>query len=121
MEVAILRDLLFDQVMVHGEGCPYLIVLAVVNPEGWTQLAQATGVRADMPESLHDTRIEQQVLQRISEQIKSFPGYAKVRRVLLLTEAWNIENGLLTPTLKLKRGAVATRYANEIQQLYSGH
>ena len=121
MEAAILRDRLFDQVMVHGEARPYLIVLAVVNPEGWTRFAQAVGVRADMPESLHDTRIEQQVLQRVADQIKEFPGYAKVRRVLLLTESWSIENGLMTPTLKVKRGPVVARYAKEIEQLYSGH
>ena len=121
MEQAILRDRLFDQVMVHGEGRPYLIVLAVLNAEGWTNFSKEVGVRPDMPESLHDTRIEQQVLQRIADQIKEFPGYAKVRRVLLLTEAWSIENGLLTPTLKVKRGQVVARYAKEIEQLYAGH
>ena len=121
METAILRDRLFDQVMMHGEGHPYLIVLAVVNPESWTRFAQAVGVRPDMPESLRDTRIEQQVLQRIADQIKEFPGYARVRRVLLLTEPWSIENGLLTPTLKVKRGPVAKRYAEQIEALYQGH
>ena len=121
MEQAILRDRLFDQVMVHGEGRPYLIVLAVLNAEGWMNFAKEVGVRSDMPESLHDTRTEQQVLQRISEQIKEFPGYAKVRRVLLLTEPWSIENGLMTPTLKVKRGPVVARYAGEIEQLYAGH
>lgn len=121
MENAILRDHLFDQVMVHGEGHPALIVLAVVNPEQWQAFAQQVGVRADMPESLHDTHVEQEVLRRIAGQIKEFPGYAKVRRVLLQTEPWSIENSLLTPTLKLKRPQVAVRFAREIEQLYQGH
>ena len=71
-----------------------------------------------MPESLHDSRIEQQVLDRIAEMIRGFPGYAIVRRVLLLTEPWSIENGLLTPTLKLKRPQVVVRYNKQIEQLY---
>jgi len=121
MEAAILRDPLFEQVMVHGEGRPYLVLLAVVNPERWTQFAGEVGVRPDMPESLRDTRVEQQVLQRITRQITEFPGYAKVRRVLLLAEPWSIENGLLTPTLKIKRGPVVARFAKEIEQLYQGH
>ena len=121
MEQAILRDRLFDLVMVYGEGRPYLTALAVVNPAGWAHLAQEVGVRADMPESLHDPRIEQQVLQRIADQIKEFPGYAMVRRVLLLTEPWSVDNGLLTPTLKVKRGSVVERFAKEIDQLYQGH
>ena len=121
MEAAILRDPLFDQVMVHGEGHPYLVVLAVVNQEQWQAFAQQVGVRPDMPESLHDTRVEQQVLQRVAEQIKEFPGYAKVRRVLLSLEPWSIENGLLTPTLKFKRARVVARYEKEITRLYEGH
>ena len=120
MEAAILRDRLFDQVMVYGEGKSALVVLGVVNPEQWRIFAQQAGVRADMPESLRDVRVEQQVLQRIAEQIKEFPGYAKVRRVLLSPEPWSIENGLLTPTLKVKRARVFARYEKEIAQLYEG-
>jgi len=120
METAILRDCLFDQVIVSGEGRAALIVLAVVNPEQWQVFAQQIGVRANMPESLRDTRVEQEALQRIAEQIKEFPGYAKVRRVLLLTEPWSIENGLLTPTLKFKRARVLARYEKEIEELYEG-
>ena len=116
-----MRDRLFDQVLVLGEGRPTLIVLAVVNPEQWQIFAQQVGVRPDMPESLHDTRVEQQALQRIAEQIKEFPGYAKVRRVLLLSEPWSIENGLQTPTLKLKRARVFAHYEKEIARLYEGH
>jgi len=121
MEEAIMRDRLFEQVMVHGEARSVLIALVVVNPEQWQIFAQQVGVRPDMPETLHDTRIEEQVLQRIANQIKEFPGYAKVKRALLLTEPWSIENGMLTPTLKLKRPKVAARFAKEIEALYEGH
>ncbi|CAH1905686.1 AMP-dependent synthetase [Candidatus Nitrotoga sp. HW29] len=121
MEQAILRDRLFELVMVYGEGRPYLTALAVVNAAGWAHLAQALGVHTDTPESLHDPRIEPQVLQRIADQIKEFPGYAKVHRVLLLTEPWSVDNGLLTPTLKVKRGTVVKHFAKEIEQLYQGH
>lgn len=121
MEQAILRDHLFEVVMVYGDGRPYLTALAVVNAAGWAHLAQGAGVRADMPESLHDSRIEQQALRRIAEQIKEFPGYAKINRALLLTEPWSVDNGLLTPTLKVKRGSVVEHFAKEIEQLYQGH
>ena len=64
LEEAILRDRLFEQVMVYGEGRPTLVLLAVVNAEQWQAFARQAGVRADMPESLRDSRIEQQVLER---------------------------------------------------------
>ncbi len=120
MEEAIMRDNLFDQVMVYGEGRPVLLVLAVLNPDKWKELAQQIGVRPDMPEALHDSRVEQRVLGRIAEQIREFPGYAKVHRVLLQTEPWSIENGLMTPTLKLKRARVIAQFSSQIDQLYEG-
>lgn len=119
MEEAILRDTLFDQVMVYGEAKPTLVALAVVNPDRWQAFAREAGVQPDMPESLTDTRIEKAVLERIAAQITEFPGYAKVHRVLLLSEPWSIDNGMLTPTLKLKRPQVTQRYASAIQKLYS--
>lgn len=121
IEFAITRDHLFEQVMVLGEARSYMVAVAVLNAELWPQFAQAVGVRPDMPESLRDTRVEQQALQRIAAQLREFPGYARIHRVLLLNEPWTIENGIMTPTLKMKRNRVVTKYAAEIEQLYEGH
>jgi long-chain acyl-CoA synthetase len=121
MEIAIIRDRLFDQVMVFGEGRPYLVALAVVNPDNWKLLATQLGLDASQPESLLDKRVQDQALKRIALQIHEFPGYAQIHRVRLLTEPWAIENGLLTPTLKLKRLQVVAKYSAEINELYIGH
>jgi long-chain acyl-CoA synthetase len=121
MEIAMLHDPLFDQVMVFGEAHPYLVVLGVVNPEGWQHFAQEVGIRADMPEALSDSRVEAKVLRRIARNLRGFPGYARVNRVLLMREPWTIENGLLTPTLKIKRSELTRRYAEQIRELYEGH
>ncbi len=119
MQQAILRDRLFEQVMVCGEGRPCLIALAVLNIDAWANLAKEIGLDPAAPESLRDRRAEKKALERIARQIREFPGYAKISRVLLLTEPWNIENGLLTPTLKLKRAKVAEKFSKEIEEFYS--
>jgi len=121
MELAILNDPLFDQVMIIGEAHPYLVALVVVNPAAWQNFAKEIGVRADMPEALVDSRVEGKVLKRIALDLRGFPGYAHVRRVLLLQEPWTTENGLLTPTLKFKRDKVAEKFAAQIRQLYERH
>ncbi len=121
MEAAILSDPLIDQVMVYGEGKPYLVALAVLNPVVWPQVAAKVGVRSDMPESLTDSKVEAKVLRRIARNISAFPGYAKIHRVLLLTEPWNIDNGLLTPKLSLKRDKVVAKFGQQIDELYKGH
>ena len=121
MELAVLHDPLFDQVMIFGEGRPYLVTLAVLNPEVWLHFAKEVGIRADMPEALTDSRVEAKVLRRIARNLRGFPGYARVNRVLLLRESWSVDNGLLTPTLKIKRDEVARRYDTQIRRLYEGH
>ena len=121
MELAILHDPLFDQVMISGEARPYLVALAVLNPEVWLHFAHEVGIRADMPEALTDSRVEAKVLRRIARNLRGFPGYARVNRVLLLKEPWSIDNGLLTPTLKIRRDEVSRRFESQIGQLYEGH
>jgi long-chain acyl-CoA synthetase len=118
MEMAILTDPLFEQVMIVGEARPYLIAIAVLNPEVWLKFAKEIGVRVDMPEAFTDSRIQGKILKRIALNLRDFPAYAHVRRVLLLQENWTIENGFLTPTLKLKREAVIQRYVAQINKLY---
>jgi long-chain acyl-CoA synthetase len=121
IELAITHDALFEQVIVLGEGRSYMVAVAVVNQVAWQQLAKNLGVRHDMPESLRDTRVEQQALQRIAVQLKEFPGYAKIHRVLLQSEPWTVENGIMTPTLKMKRNRVVEHFAEDIAKLYEGH
>ncbi len=121
MELAIMHDPLFDQVMIFGEAHPYLVALAVLNPDVWVNFAKEIGVMSDMPEALTDSRVEAKVLRRIARNLRGFPGYARVNRVLLLREPWSIENDLLTPTLKIKRKQVSSRFAEQIKQLYEGH
>lgn len=121
MELALLHDPLFDQAMIFGEGRPFLVALAVLNPEVWLNIAKEIGIRSDMPEALTDSAVEAKVLRRIARNLRGFPGYANVHRVLLLREPWSIDNGLLTPTLKIRRDEVSKRYSAQIRNLYEGH
>ena len=121
MENAILRDPLFEQVMLLGEAKPYLSLITVLQAEHWKKLAAANGWKADDPATLRNKDVEKALAQRVSAQLKEFPGYAQVRRVTSTLEPWSVENGLLTPTLKLKRPKVMEKFNAEIDQMYAGH
>jgi len=118
MEMAIAFDTLFEQVMVVGEGEPFLSALIVLNAEEWQGFAQECGADPMVPESLVDKKVTSAVLQRITAQLRDFPGYAKIRRVYLTLEPWSVENGLLTPTLKIKRSKVLEKLHPAIERLY---
>ena len=105
MELAIQLDPLFAQVLVVGEGRPYLTALVVLDKD---QAAKA-GAMTDKA-----------LAARVGAQLKSFPGYAQVRRVAVVDEAWTVDNGLLTPTLKAKRAPILERYKAQVDELYRG-
>lgn len=120
MELAITLDPLFEQVMVVGEGRPYLSALAVLNADHWPGFAQHLGLDPMAPQSLRNHELQTVVARRIKTALKDFPGYAKIRRVQLFLEPWTIDNGLLTPTMKVKRAKVLEKYAAEVEAMYTG-
>ncbi|MEW6764304.1 MAG: AMP-dependent synthetase/ligase [Pseudomonadota bacterium] len=121
MEMALLGDPLFEQAMVLGEARPHLVLLAVLNPEESEPLIRAAGLDPSTPEALHDRRVEKAVLARANRATYAFPRHAKLRRAILLHEPWTVENGTLTPTLKLKRPVIQSQNAEKIDALYAAH
>lgn len=122
MEAAILRDKLFEQVMIVGEGRPYLALIAVVHKDEWRAYCGQREMDAEIPaESSLSPDLEGDLLARIAHQTKGFPGYAQIRRVAVTTEPWTVENDLLTATLKLRRAQAASKFAHIIDKLYAGH
>lgn len=118
MEMAISLDPLFEQVMVIGEGESFISALIVLNAEQWGELAPTLGLAVDEPASLEDKTLHTTLVRRIGKLLHDFPGYAKVRKLHLSLEPWSVENGLLTPTLKVKRPRVIAAMHEAIEQIY---
>ena len=94
-EFAILHDPVFEQVMLVGEGRPYVVLLAVTKETD-----------------------EKTLIRRANDQLKDFPRWTRVRRVVMDKEPWSVDNGLLTPTLKLKRPLLLRKLAPQIEAAY---
>ena len=118
MEMAIAMDPLFEQATVLGEGRSYLTALLVLNGDLWGGLAREYGLDPGNLDSLNDSRLLKDMLKRVRVALRDFPGYAKIRRATLTLEPWTVENGLLTPTLKVKRAQVVDRYRDAIDRMY---
>ncbi len=121
LEMTIGGDPLFDHVMVVGEGMPYLAALLVLHRSSWNELAEECGLDPDEDSALQEPAAKQAVIKKLEALLHEFPGNARIRTVSLLLDDWSIANGLLTPTLKLKRETVEHRYAAVIKELYKGH
>ncbi|HKE38841.1 MAG TPA: long-chain fatty acid--CoA ligase [Casimicrobiaceae bacterium] len=96
VEFALLHDAIFEQVMLVGEARPFLALLAVTR----------------------DTD-EQKLLKRANDRLSAFPRWVRIRRVIATAEPWTIDNGLLTPTLKLKRPLVLAKFKAALDGTYA--
>jgi len=120
MELAIQMDPLFEQALVYGEAKPYLSAIVVLSDDEWARVAAEANVDPRLEGEGRD-KAEKLLVQRIAKQTKEFPGYAGVRKVTVAREKWTIDNGLITPTLKLKRNAIFQKYSQAIDDMYKGH
>lgn len=121
LEMKIAGDPLIDHVMVLGEGMPYLAALLVLHRSAWEELARECGLDPGDVSALQAPAAKETVIEKLEGLLHEFPGNARIRTVDLLLDDWSIANGLLTPTLKLKRKEIETRYAENIKELYKGH
>jgi long-chain acyl-CoA synthetase len=118
LEMALLADPLFEQAYTFGDNRPFIAAIVVLGREPWERLAHTLGLDPADPESLRAPEAVHAVLDRIKELTRAFPYYAQPRAVALVREAWTVENGLITPTLKLKRNNLLARYGDLMEGLY---
>ncbi len=100
IEDAILQDSWVDQVMVVGEGKAALLALIVPSQQG----------KGAEPSEF---------LRRFAKDLHAFPGYEKIKAVVVCDAPWTIEEGLLTPTLKLRRQHIFEKYRKAIDAAYA--
>ncbi|MBT8121365.1 MAG: AMP-binding protein, partial [Gammaproteobacteria bacterium] len=107
-----------EQALVIGEGESFLSAILVLSPEEWPRLAKRFDLAEDDESGLDNQKLHAHLLKGIKGTLKDFPGYAKIRRVILTRDPWSVDNGLLTPTLKVKRAKVLDNFTARIAALY---
>ena len=85
-----------DQCMVYGDKKNYLVALIVPNKEF----------------------LKEKVNSAIDKINKKLTLVEKIKRIQLIDENFSIENGLMTPTMKVKRKKVTEKYKNQLEKLY---
>ncbi len=121
MELAIAADPLFEHALVMGEGRPFLSALVSLQAEQWQKLATQLNVNSAAVDALDSKPVLDELQRRIALRTGAFPGYAQIRRVAVTREPWTIDNGLITPTLKLRRDRIVEYFPTQVQRLYAGH
>ncbi|MFC1703094.1 AMP-dependent synthetase/ligase [Patescibacteria group bacterium] len=103
--------------MVFGDNKPYNVVLLVPDAEAVRQWAVEGGHELSDDWS-NEPGLHMLMMRELGKYSADFKGYERARKVALIKEDFTQENGLLTPTLKLKRREVIELYRETIEALY---
>ena len=108
-----------DQVMLYGFNRQHNVALIVAAMPAVEQYAEGLGISGSAESILNEPRIRQLFKEQLERYGKDFKGFERPQNFALLSEEWGIDNGLLTPTLKLKREVVEEQFKAQIDSLFS--
>ena len=83
----------------YGDNKPYLVALLVLNKE-------------------KSNILDEIILKELEIVNKNLSKIEKIKKFIVIKDQFTIENGLITPTLKLKRYKIIQKYKNELENLY---
>ena len=119
LEAEIKQHPLVSQCVVVGDRRPYLVALVTLDPEEAVAYAKDHGLPED-PEALAANEdVKRQIEDHVDRINERFARVEQVKKIHILPRDLSQEGGELTPTLKVKRAVVVSKYEREIDALYS--
>jgi len=110
-----------SQIMVYGEQRPYNVAVIVPDVEYLEKWADDNDMDAsDLGAFLQDAKVKDLFQTELDRAQSSIKHYERVRDFVLDGEEFTPENGMLTPSLKIKRRAVMAKFGAEIDAMYEG-
>ena len=99
VETALTNSNFIEQSLVYGDNKPYLVALIVLNSEI----------------NIKDKELNDEI-EKIN---KNLTKIEKIKKYFVIKEKFSIENGMMTPTLKLKRYKIINIYKKDFEKLYN--
>ena len=120
LENALKASLFIEQVMVVGDGQKFPGALVVPSADAVEEWCKRKNHPFPGMEGIRDdARIAARIQKDVDRLMEPFAQWEKVKAIRILPTMFAIENGELTPTLKLKRKPIKEHYQGEIDQLYA--
>ncbi|MBX7146901.1 MAG: long-chain fatty acid--CoA ligase [Alphaproteobacteria bacterium] len=108
-----------SQSMVYGDKHPYIVALIVPNSDYRKEFYEKNLLIENQTNIISEPlfiKAMGKVIEKINQNLSSVE---KIRRFILISEEFTIENGLLTPSLKIKRHKILEKYKNNLEKLFT--
>jgi len=114
------QSLFIEQIMVVGESRKMPTALIQPNIEYITQWLNDKGIKTNsLEEACKETSLLEAIQKDIDGHNEKFGAWEQIKRFELIPEEWSIDEGHLTPTMKLKRKVVKQKYNSIIEKMYA--
>src|SRR5262249_6489219 len=105
--------------MVYGDNKPFNVAIVVANVEATKRFAEEKGISGDVEALLKNETVRARFAQEVKTYGEKFKGFEEIRDFLLIDEDFTEKNGMLTPSLKVKRREVLKKWGDALNALYS--
>ena len=117
LEAAIKNHELVNEAVVIGDRRKYLSALITIDPEAGEAWAKANG---EDPNALHKSvKLRASIQEHVDEMNTHFARVEQIKKFTVLSRNFSVEDGELTPTLKVKRAKVNDHFADDIEAMYA--
>ncbi|MEU6191846.1 long-chain fatty acid--CoA ligase [Nocardia sp. NPDC047038] len=112
---------LISQVMVVGDGQPFIGALITLDPESLPGWKERNSLPADTPieKLIENPDLLAEVNAAVAETNKKVSKAEQIKKIRLLTIDWTQETGELTPKMSLKRAVVMKQHADDVANIYN--
>lgn len=115
------RSRWISHAVMHGDRRPYPVALITLDPEEITAWAVENSLPATLPELAVHPRVHELIQKDLDEANARQAKVGQIKKFAILSEDLSVENGELTPTLKVKRKVVNERHAAVLESLYASN
>jgi len=111
---------LIAQSMVIGSGRKFPSAICILNKDGVKEWCSRHDITfTTFEEMANDKRIIDRVWQDVEKANANFGKWEQVKKIIIDTEEFTVDNGCLTPTFKVKRKPILAKYEAQIDALYA--
>jgi long-chain acyl-CoA synthetase len=119
IENALKASRFVSQALVVGDRRPYVAALVTLDPVEIERWADERGIAGDPARLAADGRVRELVQGIVDEVNRPRSRFEQVKRFVILPRDFTLDDGELTPTLKLRRRAVLEHFEDDVERLYS--
>ena len=120
IENSLMKDPLFEHAVLLGDNRPCLTLLVKPSLPQVEEIAERLHISSMTgPEMLRSEELAEEIRRRVAEITEKLPHQEQIRDLRVLWDEFTMDNGLLTPTLKVRRREVEKRFTEIVEEMYS--